>query len=74
MGPATLNLVEHWYRALESAEGIWLRTPHPQRLITSLYTARSRHNDPRLASLSLQASRRDPTGEVWIIKNLGSKP
>jgi len=73
MGPQAINLLAHWYTALESAEGLWLKTPYPQRLIPALYTARSKANDPRLMTLSLQASRRDPQGEVWIIKNLGSK-
>jgi len=68
-----LNLLQHWYSALESAEGWFIQTPSPQRLIAALYSARSHHNDPRLSTLSIQASRRNPMGEVWIVKNLGAK-
>ncbi len=66
-------LLTYWYSALESAEGWYLPTAEPQRLIAALYSARSRHNDPALSALSLQISRRNPTGEVWIVKNLGAR-
>lgn len=70
---ANSALLAFWYNALESAEGWWIPTPEPQRLISSLYSARSKANDPRLRNLSIQISRRNPTGEVWIVKNLGVK-
>lgn len=73
MAPPKPNptLLDLWYRALESTEGWYVATPAPQRMIAALYSARSKANDPRLNALSLQASRRNPTGEVWIVKNLG---
>jgi len=68
---ANLGLLDFWYRALESAEGWWIPTPEPQRLISTLYSIRSKANDPRLKDLSIQISKRNPTGEVWIVKRMG---
>lgn len=69
----TSPLLAYWYMALESTDGWYIPTPEPQRLISSLYSARAKANDPRLKSMSIQISRRNPTGEVWIVKNLGAK-
>lgn len=66
-------LLAFWYMALESSDGWHIPTPDPQRLISTLYSVRAKANDPRLKGLSIQISRRNPTGEVWIVKNLGAK-
>lgn len=68
-----LPLLAYWYHALESSDGWFIPTPEPQRLISTLYSVRAKSNDPRLSKLSLQISRRNPTGEVWIVKNLGAR-
>lgn len=69
--PPSTPLLRFWYSALESAEGWFIPTPEPQRLISTLYSVRARANDPQLAGLSIQISRRNPTGEVWIVKRMG---
>lgn len=66
------NLLAHWYTALEAECGVWLTTPTPQRLMAALYTARSRSNDPRLNTLSIQISRRNPSGELWLVHKTGA--
>jgi hypothetical protein len=77
--PSTTELASFWYAALAEPLGIWLRTPSPTRLKSSLYAVRARMKDPRLASLQVRTPPPgsipglDPTTHLWIVNPEGAE-
>jgi hypothetical protein len=60
-------VLEHWYAALRSPEGIVLRVSDFNAVRQKLYAARKEAMDPELDGLSLVQSPTDPN-ELWIVK------
>lgn len=66
-------LLEWWYRALNSTFGIVIKTNDPLLLRQKLYLERSKAKDPTLQGIILAESRKDPSGELWLVKKLEQK-
>lgn len=61
-------MLEFWYRALRSPDGVCLRTNDREGLMQRLYAARREVMDPDLKPLSLIQSPTAPD-ELWIVHN-----
>lgn len=61
------------YRALREEYGVSVKclTGNAAALKQRLYLAKKASTDPKIKSLKLSASRDDPQGAVWIVKDGG---
>lgn len=60
-------ILNHWYRALHSEEGVELVCSDPNKVMSRLYKARSDAKDDDLKQVSICISPFDPN-KLWLVR------